>query len=224
MTKQIFIGLAVEGPTDKRFLENIVYRTFEEVAFRECDCDIEIYVQNLNVSKTDLSFSQFVEKTSFEGVKKFGIMTLAIHTDADKETYDERFKNKIVPAYELLSAKDDMSYCKILTPIIPVRMIEAWMLADKQLFKEEIGTNKSDNELGINKNPEQIANPKKCIEEAIRIATKDLPSRRMKIRISDLYGILGQKISIEALRGLDSYNKFEEAVIQTYKDLKLIYA
>jgi len=42
MIKQVIIGLATEGNTDTRFLESVVRRTFEDVAF-ECSEPIEIF-------------------------------------------------------------------------------------------------------------------------------------------------------------------------------------
>ena len=86
------------------------------------------------------------------------MMSLAIHTDADDNTCEERMGNKIIPAQkELDGLKEDI--CRVLTPVIPVRMTEAWMLADKQLLKDEIGTTKSDDELGINHDPESMSDP-----------------------------------------------------------------
>lgn len=113
----------------------------------------------------------------------------------------------------------DEEYCKLLTPVIPVGMIEAWMLADKELLKSEMGTRKSDHELKIDRNPETIADSKSCIEEAIRIATIGLPKRRNKLSIADLYEIMGDKISIESLMRLDSYRKFVDEVRKTYQSL-----
>ena len=124
-------------------------------------------------------------------------------------------KNKYF--YYAKDANDD--YCKILTPVIPVRMMEAWMLADKELLKSEIGTTKSDNDLKINRDPETIADPKAVIEEAIRIAQSDLPKRRQRLTISDLYAIIGDKISINKLLSLDSYQKFQDEVRATYRTL-----
>lgn len=220
MGRQIFIGLATEGTTDIRFLESIVHRTFEDIALNEGQVDIDIYVHCLKTPKTGLSFPEYVANASKDGIAKFGIMTLAIHTDTDGDTYLERLKNTIEKAQRKLDGLNDDEYCKLLTPILPIRMIEAWMLADKQLLKDEIGTTKSDNDLGINRDPENIADPKHTIEEAIRIATEDLPKRRRsRLNISELYLSLGQSISLEALSRLNSYKKFQDAVRNTYRTL-----
>lgn len=218
MVVQIFIGLATEGTTDIRFFESIVRRTFQEIALQECRPDIDIDIRRLNTKKTGLSFTEYVKQASYDGVKDFGMMVLAIHADADKETYDGRKKYNIDPAQEELDKQGD-DYCKILTPVIPVRMMEAWMLADKELLKSEIGTTKSDNDLKINRDPETIADPKAVIEEAIRIAQSDLPKRRQRLTISDLYAIIGDKISINKLLSLDSYQKFQDEVRATYRTL-----
>lgn len=219
MIVQIFIGLATEGTTDIRFFESIVRRTFQEIAMKECRSDIDIDIRRLNTKKTGLSFVEYVKQASYDGVKDFGMMALAIHTDADRETYDGRRRYNIDPAQEELDRQGD-DYCKILTPVIPVRMMEAWMLADKELLKSEIGTTKSDNNLGINKDPESIADPKAVIEEAIRIAQSDLPRRRRRLIISDLYSIIGDKIGLDKLLSLPSYRRFQDEVRNTYRTLK----
>lgn len=218
MTVQIFIGLATEGTTDIRFFESIVRRTFQEIALTECRSDIDIDIRRLNTKKTGRSFVEYVKQASYDGVKDFGMMALAIHADADRETYDERKRYNIDPAQEELDKQGD-DYCKILTPVIPVRMMEAWMLADKDLLKSEIGTTKSDNDLGINRDPESIADPKAVIEEAIRIAQSGLPKRRQRLTISDLYAIIGDKIGLDRLSLLNSYQRFQEEVRNTYRIL-----
>ena len=218
MIVQIFIGLATEGTTDIQFFESIVRRTFQEVALRECRPDIDIDIRRLNTKKTGRSFVEYVKQASYNGVKDFGMMVLAIHADADRETYEGRRRYNIDPAQEELDKQGD-DYCKILTPVIPVRMMEAWMLADKDLLKSEIGTTKSDNDLRINRDPESIADPKAVIEEAIRIAQSDLPKRRQRLTISDLYAIIGDKIGLDRLSLLNSYQRFQEEVRNTYRTL-----
>ena len=219
MGKQLFIGLTTEGSTDIRFLESIVRRTFQHIAYNECKQDIDIVIQNIKfVPKKGLGFAEYVVEASKQGVEDFGCMVLAVHTDADRETYAKRIEDKFKPAQKLLDREDD-SVCKIITPIIPIRMIEAWMLADKDLFRQELGTNLSFNELGINRDPEIMADPKAEIEEAIRRAFDHQSRRRRHLKISELYELLGDKISIEKLETLLSYRNFQDEVRKTYATL-----
>jgi len=122
-----------------------------------------------------------------------------------------------------LSKKSDQEYCKTTRIVIPVRMIESWLLADKDLFKKEIGTDKTDGALGINRNPESIANPKEVIKDAIRIARQDIVQRRRKdLTIRDIYMPLGQKIGVDKLNTLPSYRKFRESVKATFRLLNYL--
>lgn len=216
--RQIFIGLITEGTTDNRFLESITKRTFEEIGF-DCNGDIEIFVKPLAINKTNLGFVDYVRHASKRGVEEFGISVLCVHADADDIDDTKAYNYKIIPAKEILKGLDKDEYCTLLTPLIPVQMIEAWMLADKDLLKKEIGTAKSDNELGINKLPEQVRDPKTVIENAIRISMEHLPKRRRGLNIGELYQPLGQKISLVELDKLDSFKKFKEEIRQAYHAL-----
>ncbi|RKZ79549.1 MAG: hypothetical protein DRR19_24800 [Candidatus Parabeggiatoa sp. nov. 1] len=96
------------------------------------------------------------------------------------------------------------------------------MLADKELLKEEIGTNKTDSELKISRSPETIANPKEVIEKAIKIARTNLTRKRRKdLTIADLYSAIGQKIDLEKLESFSSYQYFKGNVREVFRKLNL---
>lgn len=220
--RQIFIGFTTEGSTDVRFLEKILERTFEEIAY-ECLTDVEPVIWPLNIDKTGLTFKEYALKAAQQGVDEIGMMILCIHSDADDATNQNVLDNKIAPALELIKAQQDNSICKVLVPVIPVQMMESWMLADKDLLKKEIGTAKTDNELKIDRVPETIADPKATIEEAIRIAQQEKTKRKRKeLKIGDIYLAMGQKITIEKLNQLQSYRQFQENIRQAYRELHLM--
>lgn len=220
--RQVFIGIITEGTTDARFLEKIVERTFYNVAL-DCYNDVEPVIQTIKVDKSDVIFSNYVVRASQQGVKDFGMMILCVHCDADARDMENVMNNKITPATGALNNENITTTCQILVPVIPIQMIEAWMLADKQLLKEEIGTDLTDNELGINKYPELITDPKEVIKDAIRIARQTITKRRRHdLTISDLYAPIGQKVSIESLRTLSSFQHFQEGVRSAYRQLHLL--
>lgn len=222
MAKQIFIGLTTEGPTDIRFLEKIVERTFENIA-HDCRCDVEPVFKVLNVKKQGLSFVEYVLEASRQGINEMGMTILCVHSDADAPTIDRVMNNKMLVAQISLEDADEETHCKILVPIIPVQMMESWMLADKDLLKQEIGTNLTDSVLGINRAPESIADPKRVIEDAIRISRGNIVKRhRRDLRISDIYMSVGQKVAIDKLLSLPSYQNFQEQVRDAYRKLKLL--
>lgn len=57
MSRTIYAGLFTEGSTDQRFLESVVKRTFDNVAI-ECKGDIEIELNSIIITKTDLCFKK----------------------------------------------------------------------------------------------------------------------------------------------------------------------
>ncbi len=220
MSNILTIGYTTEGVTDERFLRAILLKTFEEIAL-SCNSSIEVF---------DPVFIRFSKKRSFVNdsidvaTKAFeiGINVLCIHIDADANTDKDVRKNKIEPLLTEINKKSENNVCKNLVSVIPVYMTESWMLVDKELFKSEIGTTKSDADLGINKNPEIIANPKKVIEDALIFAQNHLPSRRNKVSISDLYQPIGQKISISKLQLLDSFSAFKCSAEEALRKLNYL--
>lgn len=224
MAYQVIVALTTEGSTDIRFLENIVQQAFEHVSF-ECTKDIEIIYQTLTTTKVGQgSFANYVVEAAKEAAE-CGATTVAIHSDADKNTYDERLNYNFVPARNAVASQDSKSICKQITPVIPVRMIEAWMLADKEQFRIEVGTTLSYHDLGIDGDPEQMADPKNKISLAIKKANERATHKKpvRDIDISDLYEILGQSLDVEKLIAMDSYCRFLDEIRALYRTLGLLH-
>ena len=220
--KQIFVGLFTEGNTDIRFLEKIVENTINIVAL-ECNNEMDIFLNTIKIEKSGKNFIEQVLNASRKGIEDFGMTILCVQADADNKKLSDTYKNKIVPALNVLSKKNESIYCKTIVAIVPIQETEAWMLADKELLKKEIGTNKTDNELGINKNPESFSNPKDAIEKAIRIARKDFTKRQRKqLTISELYQFIGQSIDLNKLNQLESYSDFRKNVRNAFIQLNLL--
>lgn len=223
MSNFILAGLFTEGTTDNRFLLSVVERTLEDVAF-DCTGDIETKVEIITINKTGLSFNEQVLAASRLAFDKFGIILLFVHTDSDAPSDDLIFQTKIIPAQKLLLEQDD-KHCKNLIALVPIQMTESWMVADKELLKEEIGIYKTNAELEIHLKPELINNPKSVIENIIRFSKEDLTKRRRNknLSISDLYQILGQTIELTKLEELSSYLKFKESIIAKLKELNFYH-
>jgi len=214
MSKNITIGLLTEGTTDQRFLQSIIQRTFESF-------ELEITIIGVvSLEKSEGSFIDNVLKASQEAFNA-GVNVLCVHSDADDKSNKKTYQNKMCPAKEALDEASEQTHCKIFVPIVPICMIEAWLLADKALLRAEIGTDKSDNKLEINRKPEIIAEPKKLIESAIRIAQKT-SKRRQNLIIKDLYEPLGATIPLDKLAELSSYQDFRENIKDAFKILQLL--
>lgn len=220
MAKQLIIGLVGEGPTDYRFLTGVIKRVFEQFAY-ECKGDIEILdIQEIKIEKQP--FISFVEAAAKVAHEEYGVSILCVHTDADAKSDKKAFEERITPAFQAIE-KSDKELCKNLIPIVPITMTESWMLADKQLFCEEIGTKQSYSDLDINGNVETINDPKEIIKQAINIVYSKYRKRRRKLNIGELYLPIGRKASIEELMKLKSFQRFVHAVEQMLVKLNFLY-
>ena len=219
--KQLIFGFTTEGPTDVRFLESIIQRSFEGIAF-ECDGDIEI----LPVQYIEKQSGRFIDivKNYAHQAHELGIMVLCIHADAERQDDSHSFSHKINPAFSATQHVTNEAVCKNLVAIVPVQMSEAWMLSDKALLKAEIGTNKSDLDLGLHKEQESYADPKEAIKIAIRIARETTAKRRRyELTIGELYRPIGQKVPLEKLLKLPSYQKFQAAVRDAFRKMNYLH-
>lgn len=224
MTQQLFAGLFTEGTSDMFFLQSIVQRTLESVAF-ECSGQIDIEVFPLKIAEKGLNFEEQVLNISQKGTEELGIQLLCVHSDADDITTKNTYLTKINPAKIELEKQNPDEYCTVFVALIPVQEMEAWMLADKELFKKEIGTDKNDAVLGIDNKPETIANPKEVIENAIRIAREGLTKkRRYDLNISHLYLPIGQSVDLIKLETLPSYLDFKENIRAAFRKLNLLHS
>lgn len=61
-----------------------------------------------------------------------GYHGLIVHVDADYSTADRARRDRIDPGFELIRQSSER-VCDQLVPLIPVRMTEAWMLADRDV-------------------------------------------------------------------------------------------
>jgi hypothetical protein len=222
MGRLIFVGLFTEGTTDIRFLESIVKKTLDGIAF-DCKGQVETDVLTIKIDKKRLGFVEQVSAASKTSMMDYGISILCVHTDADNDL-PRIIETKVNPVLEKIDTTPESSYCKTIVFIIPVQMVESWMLADKNLFKAEINTNYSDNELGIANNPEDLTSPKIAIENAIRITkANSIKRKRGKgITIADLYQIIGQKLEIQYLEELPSFVTFKEGLKGAFQKLNYL--
>lgn len=217
MSNIITIGLHCEGTTDERFLLSIIKRTFDEVAL-ECTSQLEVYDPEL-VEGNGTTFVAAVQQAAANAQAQ-GVMVLCVHADADSADDRTAFEFKINPAF---SAVAGPQYCEALVAVVPIRMTEAWMLADAELLRGEIDPVGQDAELLVATRPENENDPKETIIELIRLALASRSRRhRDQLRIGDLYQPIGQKINLQKLERLSSYRKFKEGVRAAYRKLNYL--
>jgi hypothetical protein len=216
MAKQLMIGFISEGSTDVTFLPNIIEKAFMAYALEATQSISIDRIEEISISKTGKAFVALMLEASQKAVEQ-GFNVLCIHVDADARDRGNVWKHKFEPFFEKLAEQSRRDHCHDIIPIIPVQMTEAWMLADKETLKEQMKAKKrNDTDLKIEKFPEDYADPKEQLKEAIRIAQSGKTKRqRSSLSIQELYEILPGLISLDELRKLPSFVQFEEDIRQT---------
>jgi hypothetical protein len=217
-------ALYAEGRTDERFLPVVLQRTMVDLLGRGSKGVVEVLQPILLNPDTKASRAEDILAVAR---KAAGYHLLFIHADADQATRANALELRIQPGVSLVKARQTAGdeVCRDLVPVIPVQMVEAWLLADPDALRGIIGTTMSPFELGMPLRPQEIegeAQPKERLAEIMRIAYALRPRRRRKIDVRDLYQPLAEQISIERLHRLPAFQEFVTDVSRALTTLGFI--
>lgn len=218
--RQVFVGLIAEGPTDYRFLTPVILNSLIEIAI-DCKGQIDVDVIPIYIEKD--KYAEWMLDGAVQGFQDFGIDMLIVHTDADDSNHNDVMNNRFLPSLQSILDLEDVECCKKILPLIPVHETESWMLADTDLLRKYINTDKTDADLEITGNPERFADPKQKLADAIRIGRSEMPRKiRESLKIADLYSIIGQSIDLRKLSTLASYQQFIRNAKKSFGELNLL--
>ena len=217
----LVLGLYAEGRTDERFLPIVIQRTTERILLQHMETNIEVLVPIIIKKRPDIGE---LDRCIFQAAREAdGYHALIIHSDTDSRTFDETFDQRFKPGYELVKQSHER-ICKDLIPVIPVRMVEAWMLADHGKLKEALNTSLSIRDLGLFDRLNQIEpcrDPKEKLKQAVKIAYPHQDQKWHRI-MGELYAELAPVISLERLDRLYAYQRFTEDLENAMKNLGII--
>jgi hypothetical protein len=206
--KQLVIAFSPEGPTDVRFLREIIRRTATELlSSLQARGEAEV-LDPIPLPREKGSAATKILQLSRDAR---GYHCLVIHADADHATPALALTDRIQPGRQLVAQEPIGSVCPIIIPLIPVHMTEAWMLADPDALLKATGTPLSASQLNLPNaaGAERKAQPKAFLEEFLRHSQAHLSRKRDRIDIGDLYALLSDTISSTRLNALPSYQQFK---------------
>ncbi len=220
------LALFYEGNSDRHFLPTLIYRTVDKIRKGRTPYELDIYdVEVVNEWSGLPSLSGAYRNRVLEGARRaFGYDALVIHRDADSSGRNAALDRYIEPAKALVNGSQE-AVCKTLIPIIPIRSIEAWMLADANALHTVTETNIRPEQLGLPATPQQVESvhkPKDALRQAIETARGSRRRGRREMDINDLYADLAQQINLSLLEQVPSYKQFCEDVEQTLIQLNKI--
>lgn len=218
-----YLGLALyaEGRTDHYFLRPLLRRLCEDICARDA-CEPVDVSDVLDLWDTDETREKFrhdrIAHAALSAKEAWRI--LFIHADSDGNAQDARTQ-RIEPALKQLEAEKSIQ--GIGVAVIPIREMEAWAIADGDTIRSVFGTLLDNRALGLpssNRSVEQVANPKSVLQSAFN-ATRP-SSRRMRQGTSPYLSMIGEQISLSALRTVPSFQSLDDELRAALQRLQII--
>ncbi|HLX41179.1 MAG TPA: hypothetical protein VKR42_11650 [Ktedonobacteraceae bacterium] len=218
---ELALALYAEGTTDDVFLPLIIQRTSRMILAQYGQNRVQVVqVEPIKLHERPSAREQCILQATQQAT---GYRALIVHSDADHPKAENALKHRILPGFHLVQ-QCTTPICKYLLPIIPIQAIESWMLADFEMLRAEIRTDRSGTELNIPekaKHVEAISKPKKRLDAALASVNQTLRPRQ-RIELNALYEPLGKKIRLEQLEQLTSYTRFVHDLTTVLQQLNFI--
>jgi hypothetical protein len=216
----LVMALYAEGHSDERFLPIVIQRTAEQILARRGRTTVDVLEPMVLNHRIDRDHPTRVERMLEAARRAAGYHTLIVHQDADHPTPARALNDRYAPGRDRVDAAlaGRQRVCEKLVPITPVRMTEAWMLADPEALRIVIGTRLEAADLGLPAHPHEVesdAHPKQTFQTALHRALADRPRRRQNIDISTVYEPLARQISLARLNLVPAYSQFVEELSHT---------
>jgi len=217
---KVALALYAEGSTDDDFLPLIIQRTAQVILARHEQHRMQVLpIETINLNDKQPTRAECILKAAILANRYHA---LVVHSDADHPNRDRALQERIQPGFDLIQQASFV--CKNVLPIIPIQTVEAWMLVDHEMLREELRTRLSTQELDLPEKAklvEIIAKPKQRLEEIVLRANRQLrPRQRLEVR--SLYAPLGKKVRLERLNQLTAYQQFVQDLTVTLQNLNMI--
>ena len=202
MPNVLIVGLSGEGDTDRRFFTPIVQRTFTDLLTSgpgQVDCLDPFWV---GVAK-----GADIAEAALRSGREYHLL-FCCHADQDRNGYAQTETNQLLAARTILANQTE-AYPPLI-PILPKEETESWMLCDGDALRRVTFSTQSNADLGLHGNPERYADPKAKLREVLEVINAE-PRRYYDVELGPLYEELGTEVSLEQLRGLGSFRRFEAA-------------
>ena len=131
---------------------------------------------------------------------------LFIHRDAERQTLEER-RTEIAAALQGLAVRH--------IPVVPVRMTEAWLLADEAAIRSAAGNPNGREELNLPtlRRLEDVADPKQVLYAALRSACGLNQRRRAALAVQErVHRISNYITDYSSLRVLQSFRVLQQDI------------
>lgn len=194
-------GVYAEGPTDYDFLLPLLDRLLDSLAASLFPGAYEVGSTEGIDAPRGASGGR-AEKIASAIDVSWGACTLfVIHADGAGDPAAAR-RNCVEPGVEAARAKYAERHLAVAA-CIPMREIEAWMLADPEAFRTILGESSVP---ACPADPEREIDPKATLRRILKEGGVRRPPER-------IYAFFGERVRLEALRSLPAFRAFERDLV-----------
>jgi hypothetical protein len=215
MARPLRLAIIPEGPTDVRFFTPLLRRlVMAQDGLRPCDVPSDVL---------DLSSSSGLAATRAERIRdavsraEGSFDLLFVHADGASDPLGKR-REQVDPG--ILAAGPWLPR-RAAVGLVPVREMEAWALADGDAIRRALQTSKTDADLAIPQSADRVADPKEALNAVVCAAHPGAKRRRARSG-ADYLEVLGDAVSLDALRRLPAFQALEEELREALIALRFL--
>lgn len=200
-------ALYCEGSTDALFLAPLLRRLREDAAAQvraRVEVPDTLVLEDAPRDRV-LPRDERIERAARAAQGAWGV--LFIHADADGREPEAALRERVQPAVARLAGL--LGARQQAVAVVPVRMTEAWLLADADALRKATGSLLDDTALGLDealrRGPERVREPKVVLDAAlVRAGPRLRPAQR-----AGCIARMGEEVSLPRLRHLAAFQRLE---------------
>jgi hypothetical protein len=224
------LGFYGEGNTDDRFLPSVVERTVRNILNDRGRYEVDVSEPFL-VSRTSMAHCiSGADRVMQAARETMGCDALIVHMDADAPDTQKALFHRFEPAVKQIEETKE-KVCLRLIPIVPVRMSEAWMIADWEQLVDLLNPNLKLDELralkGINlpRKPhecESNIDPKETLTQIIAFSQSHRRRASREVNLQNIQTQLGRSVRLNVLEKVPAYRRFVMEMTQVLISIGMV--
>jgi len=209
-----------EGNSDREFLPPLIQRTSKAILDDYANRMVELWDLKTIDKKSGSQDKAILEAAQEAGERH----ALLIHNDADTRGYWKTREELFEPGNTLVQKFSGWA-CQNLIPVIPVREVEAWMLADLETLGRILGAKLDPYMFNLSSGIaaiEALGDPKRKLNDIVRYVNANRSRRRQQIDLQDRLEPLARQVNLHKLFELSAYREFVGDLARTLEMLHFI--
>lgn len=191
----------VEGPSDVVFFRDVLQLLLEAILDGRPERS-SVVVEELDNGGT--ARGDWVVERVRSRYRSAAVV--AVHVDGSSDVARE-LRKSYAPVEEVWYRQVDLD--ARLVPLVPVREMEAWGLADPSIVRDVAGAGwdpSSVTQSHLLDRPEQLSDPKRTLADIMAQARRP---RRRKRHVDTFLSLIAERLDLTGLRRLPSFQQFE---------------